>query len=505
MTDRFGQDSTNEPVIGATYPPITIGDDGYEDDVADGQWADEYGDPQPYDEYDYYEDEAPARQPMFYVFIGLAVILGGLFVVLLFSLFRNDEKEIAADPTAAAAGFQVRINSPAGNERIETGKDTDVVVEATSSEPILKFELVRDKTVIDQVSAGMPNANQVYTGKLKLRLDKKGEYKLVVRVTSQSGATHESPSVTVVAIEPIGEKPTSIRGKVIALVNLRTGPGEQFEAVGQLQPNTEVKILGKTKDNQWLLVENDNGRWVKAAAIEALDSLALVAVKEPTPTVAPPTNTPLPQPSPSPTPKPTTTVSPNAPDFAPTNASLIDGGLRLRVTVANLSTNSYDGPLVVSVGGVGAGTLTQSFAVRIPANNAATVDFELNPAVTTQKSAQVKVDPENAIKEANEDNNGATFVLSPPVEQPDIVVTSVDVSGTSVIVSIKNSGGPLAASDVTVKVTVGQSGAEQTKNVALTKDNPPVTFTIPKPASGTGKVEVLIKGVVVASAPITIP
>ena len=265
-----------------------------------------------------------------------------------------------------------------------------------------------------------------------------------------------------------------------------------------------MKILGKTRDSQWLLVENDNGRWVKAAAIEPLDSLALVPVKEPTPTVAPPTNTPLPQPSPSPSPKPSATVSANAPDFAPTNASLIDGGTRLRVTIANLSTNSYDGPLVVSVGGVGAGTLTQSFGVRIPANSATTVDFDLTPAVTTQKSAQVKVDPENAIKETNEDNNSATFVLSAPVEQPDIVITSVDVSGTSVIVSIKNSGGPLAASDVTVKVTIGQSGAEQTKNVALTKDNPPVTFTIPKPGSGTGKVEVLIKGVVVASAPLIV-
>lgn len=502
MTDRFGQGSTDEPVIGATYPQIGVDEDEYDDGADDGQWAADYEET---DEYDYYEDEAPARQPMFYVFIGLAIILGGLFVFLIFSLFRNDDKEIAADPTAAPAGFQARINSPAANERIETGKDTEVVVEATSTEPILKFELLRDKTVVDQISAGVPNANHVYTGKLRLRFDKKGEYKLLVRVTSQSGATHESASVTVIVIEPIGEKPTSIRGKVVALVNLRSGPGEQFETVGQLQPNTEVKILGKTRDSQWLLVENDNGRWVKAAAIEPLDSLALVPVKEPTPTVAPPTNTPLPQPSPSPSPKPSATVSANAPDFAPTNASLIDGGTRLRVTIANLSTNSYDGPLVVSVGGVGAGTLTQSFGVRIPANSATTVDFDLTPAVTTQKSAQVKVDPENAIKETNEDNNSATFVLSAPVEQPDIVITSVDVSGTSVIVSIKNSGGPLAASDVTVKVTIGQSGAEQTKNVALTKDNPPVTFTIPKPGSGTGKVEVLIKGVVVASAPLTIP
>ena len=505
MTDRFGQESTDEPVIGATYEPGALrpGEaafDSYDDDYPETpqQWS---------DEYDYYDDEVPARQPMFYVFIALAAVLGGLFIFLVYSLFRNDEKEIPAGSSTQAAGFQVRINVPIANERIESGRDTDVVVEATSTDAIVKFELFRDKTTVAQAAAGQPDANRVYRSTLKLRLDRKGEYKIFVRVTSQSGATQDSAVVNVIAVEPIGEKPTSIRGRVVAVVNLRSGPGEQFEAVGQLQANTEVKIIGKTRDNQWLLVEIDGGRWVKSAAIDPLDSLALVPVKEPTPTVAPPTNTPLPRPSPSPSPSasPSATVAANAPDLAPQNASLIDGGARLRITIANLSVNSFEGPVVVSAGGVGSGTLTQVFNLRIPANNSVTVDFEINPPVTTQKSAQIRVDPDNAIRETNEDNNGATFILAAPIEQPVIVITSVDVSGTSVIVSIRNTGGPLAASDVTVKVTINQSGAEQTKNIALSKDNPPVTFTIPKPNAGSGKVEVLIKGQVVASAQLTIP
>ncbi len=507
MSDRYGSNPDDEPVIGATYAPV-LDDEaeaGAYDEYDDDEWEDEYEDEYS-DDYDYYDDGTPARQPMFYVFIGLAVLLGGLFVYLLFALFNNEEPEIPASPTAEA-GFQVIVDQPHPNDRMETGRDHDVLVRATSSEAITKFELFRERTAIDQVAAQAPSADQVYSARLKVNFSQKGDYKLFVRVTSQSGATRDSATFTVVAIEPVGEKPTAIRGQVVALSTLRTGPGEQYQAVGQLQPNTEVRIIGKNRDATWLLVEIEEGRWVKRDAIQELDSLALVQVREPTPTVVPATNTPLPQPSPSPTPSvsPSATANPNAPDFAPTNATLIDGGSKLRVTVANLSTNSFEGSLVVSVGGVATNTLTQAFGVRITANSATTIDFELNPPLTQQRAAQVRVDPDNAIRETNEDNNSATFGLTPPVEQPSIVITSVDVSGTSVIVSIRNSGGPLAAADVTVKVTIDQASAEQTKNIALSKDNPPVTFNVPKPGPGTGKVEVLIKGVAVASAPLTIP
>jgi subtilase family serine protease len=152
----------------------------------------------------------------------------------------------------------------------------------------------------------------------------------------------------------------------------------------------------------------------------------------------------------------------------------------------------------VAVGGVSPGTLTKAFNVEIPANGATIVEFELNPPVTTQKSAQVKVDPDNAIKETNEDNNNTTFVLTPPVEQPEIVISGVSFGATTIGVTIKNEGGPLAASTVTVKVTVGGVSAQKVEQIALATGQS-YPFTVPRPGTGSAVIEVLVNGTVVTT------
>ena len=93
----------------------------------------------------------------------------------------------------------------------------------------------------------------------------------------------------------------------------------------------------------------------------------------------------------------TTPTNQNLPDLVPNSAQLFDGGRGLRVTIANISTNVYDGPIEVSVTGLTTGTLTQVYARRVPAGGSVVVDFELDPAVTTQKTAAIRVDPNNAI------------------------------------------------------------------------------------------------------------
>ena len=96
-------------------------------------------------------------------------------------------------------------------------------------------------------------------------------------------------------------------------------------------------ILGRTTDSEWLLVDVDNGLWVKRNAITAQDSLDLVPVRKPTP-VPEPSPTIGAAPSPSPTASPT--VNAKAPDFFPAGAVLSDGGSKLHVTVGNQSVNS---------------------------------------------------------------------------------------------------------------------------------------------------------------------
>ena len=516
MSDRYGsQPPDDEPVIGAPGPPRTappppprppvIGgyreepeetweydDEPYDDD-------DGYGDDDDYYWDDFY-DSTPARQPMFYVFIALAAIVGGIFIFLLYSLVAGD----GDSNDRKAADFKVLIDQPVANERIEAGKDFTIAVRATATEAITLLELQVNGQPVDQYVPQSPAPSDlVYTATFNWRFAAKGEYKITVKVTSESGATKLSDQVSVTAYEGIGDRPVSIAGKVLASVSMRMGPGENFEAVGRLNPGQEVKVIGKTRDSEWLLLEEGGQRWVPRTAIELGESLALVPIKEPTPVPATPSPTSAASPSPSPSPSPTT--SPNAPDFAPTNAVLINGGARLRVTVANLSSNPFNGSLVVSVAGVAPGTLTQAFGVQIPANGNGSVEFEIDPPATTQKTAQVKVDPDNAIKEGNEDNNAASFGLQPPLEQPEIVISGAQVTAAGITVTIKNNGGALAASTVVVRIKLGGAETAKSQQLALAKGQS-VTFPdIAKPGSGPATIEVSVNGQVMASGPITIP
>ena len=532
MSDRYGTDyPEDEPVIGAGYapaappplappgPPQYIGaagigydgdaeaayDDSYPDDGYDD---DEYYDDEEDDSYGYYddyEDTAPARQPMFYVFVALAALVGGIVVFLLFSLVKSGDGGDAGG--GGDTKFAVAIDSPVKDKRIEIGKPEEVIVQASATEPISRFELFVGDKLTDTVNVTETPADNRYRAVMKFTLTARGNYELMVKVTASSGATKESSKVRVIAIEPVGERPQTIKGKVVADTTLRAGPGDNYPESGILKAGTEVTVLGKDKAIDWLLVDSAQGqRWAKRTAIDPLDSLDLVPVRDVTPTPAPtqePTSTTIPSPSPSASTSPT--ANPNAPDFVPTNAVLIEGGAKLRVTVQNISTNAYNGPLVIGVSGDVAGSEI-AIDAKLPGNGgSATVEFEVAPPITTTgKKAVVSVDPKNAVKEAREDNNGATFVLLPPEESPEIVIQTPTVQPSAIAITIQNNGGDMAATSVTVRAKLGTSVTLEEKTIALAKGQT-ASFSVARP-QGTGEAtaEVVINGQVVASAQFTI-
>ena len=541
MSDRYGSNyPDDEPVIGGGFAPpapmpppsqpVYIGmppgpryDEpqiGYQDDYAQNGYAeaDEFADDEYYDdeddEYEYYgdgayDDDAPARQPMFYVFIAMAALVGGIVVFLLFSLVNN------GGPEGALGGgdgtkFAVAIDSPPKDKRIEIGKTEDVTVQASATEPIVRFELFVGDKLTDTVPVSETPADNKYLAVMKLELTAKGNYDIFVRVTVSSGETKDSSKVRVIAIEPVGERPQTIKGKVVADTTLRAGPGDQFPESGTLKAGQEVTIKGKSKAIDWLLIDSAQGeRWVKRNAIEPLDTLDLVPPRDVTPTPAPtqePTSTTLPSPSPSPSASASPSPNAAAPDFVPTTAVLLDGGSVLRVTIQNASNNAYNGPLVVSAGG-DAGNLQVAFDANLAGNGGtATLNFDVDPPITTSgKRAIISVDPQNAIKELREDNNGATFVLLPPEESPNIVIQSPTVTPSGPIaITVQNDGGPLSATTVTVRVRLGGSVTSEDKSLALAKGQS-ASFAVARPqGSGQATAEVVINGQVVSSVTFTI-
>jgi uncharacterized protein YraI len=513
MSDRHGSYPPDEPIIGGSYPssgayapaqdePIGDPSAAYNDGDDEAEWDDEY------DEYDdddgYYDDYddggTPARQPMFYVFIGLAALIGGIVIFLLFSLVNNG----GGGATPPATEFKVFVDSPTPNQRIETGQATDVNVRAKSSEAITKFELFADDQSVDLVAVtNPPAADGTYSATLKLpAYDNKGTYHIKIRVTAASGAHKDSDPVTIIAIEPVGAKPQSVKGKVVADATAREGPGDDFPVAKTLTAGTDVNIVGRTSDSQWLLVDIDGGRWVKRNAITAQDSLDLVPVRNPTP-VAQPTPTIGVRPSPSPTAAPT--VNAKDPDFFPAGASLSDDGKTLHVVVGNQATNGYIGPLVVSVSGVSPGTLTMVFNVNVPANGSATVDFDVDISSGADKTANVKVDSGNAIHEQNEDNNNASFPVKIVAENPQLSLSVAVEDGGTLAVTVKNSGGALAAPSATIRVTLGSASSSIDKPLAIAKGASQTVNGVQKPqGSGTATVDVIVNGTKLASATVAI-
>lgn len=504
MSDRYGNYPDDEPVIGATYPPppqppageVYIGapSQPFTDEVEDWDGDDEYE-----DEYDDYEepyfdyDAPPVRQPMFYVFVALAALVGGIVVFLLFSLVSGG----GVGGNGGSARLEVQIDSPPRDKLMNVGEPEDVIVQATATEAIVRFELFAGDRSVDFVDVSETPDDNRYRATLRLLLDEKGTYEIFVRVTTSSGATKDSAKVRVKVVEPVGERPQSIKGRAVADTTLRAGPGEDFAESGTLKAGEEVTIVGKSRSLEWLLVEvgGRDPRWARRSAINPLDTLDLVPTRDVTPTPGP-TSTNTPEPSPSPSPSVSPSPSPNSPDFVPTNAVLISGGTVLRVTVSNVSNNAYNGPLVVAVGG---GDVPQQELVvdaTMPANGGATaIEFDVDPPITDQgKRAVVTVDPKDAIKELREDNNVATFVLLPPQESPEIVIISATVTGNQISVVIRNIGGPLSATAVTVRVSQGSETISKPATLALAKDQSSTIQVTSPGSSGIAMVEVLIGG-----------
>ncbi|MGH2611127.1 MAG: hypothetical protein ACRDHF_18755, partial [Tepidiformaceae bacterium] len=253
MSDRYGSYPPDEPVIGANYPPAPS-PSGYQQQPeyigagpawaqpgggapAQEQWAPRGGDAdetysEDYDEYDEdyddygdgYREDSPVRQPIFYVFLGMAALVGGGLIFLLFALFGGN----GDDPEP---GFRVLVDAPAPNERVHIDTPTDVTVRATSSEQITQFELFVDDRSVDQMPVTAPGTDNVYSGTLQYTFDRVGEYELYVRVTSASGATEDSEKFKVLAIQPVGDRPVEIKGRVVGQASIRRGPGENFEVI----------------------------------------------------------------------------------------------------------------------------------------------------------------------------------------------------------------------------------------------------------------------------------
>jgi SH3 domain protein len=97
----------------------------------------------------------------------------------------------------------------------------------------------------------------------------------------------------------------------VDLLNLRAGPGTNYDILTMMEEGTRLKMVGRTEANDWLKVVTADGRegWVFAEMVNVSGDLGAIAVAQ-----APATPTPLPSPTPE---APTATAEPPTPTPKP--------------------------------------------------------------------------------------------------------------------------------------------------------------------------------------------
>ena len=225
---------------------------------------------------------------------------------------------------------------------------------------------------------------------------------------------------------PNGDRLT---GRARSTVNVRSDPGNAFQALGVLKKDTEVEIVAKSEDGKWLQIVYPSGSklrgWVLTESLEVPGDLTALAVATPDriPVPVAPTSPVVTQPPTTPTPSGTATPSPTPlsqlPDLV-IGGTLISGG-KLVATV----TNQGPGPLTSATVNVsvfdlaGTGLLGSGSAGPNTLTPGASIDVKTNytiPASPTQ--LLIIVDPEGAIPETDDTNNRMSMAIGGGGPQP---------------------------------------------------------------------------------------
>ena len=448
--------------------------------------------------------EGAPRSPAFYVVLLLALAIAGTLVFLLFQLLGGGEDDVEPVAPPPDVPAEARIESPGAGDRVTVGQERTVVAGIVSGEALARVELLVGGIVADQRFGPERTGESDWGVALTASFAAAGEYDLVVRAITIGGEEIASEPVRVVAEAPVEVTPArELRGDVVAVASLRTGPGDTYSQAGTLEPGDTVTVTGRTRDLVWLEVERGGGLWVRRAAVTLDGSLDLAPVREtgPAPT-APATLTP--EPTGTATPSVTATATPASadPDFIAVNAVLVEGGALLRVTISNPSTNPFAGSIVVGVSDdVPANPSEQVINVSLPPNGTADIDFTLDPPVTDQASVNVTVDPDNAISESNEDNNATNFVLAAPEAGPRLSMAA-GITGGLLTVTIRNDGETLVAPTEAL-LTVSGAGETVSRTISplVVAEGGSATFDdLAVPQSGaTITIRLVILGVEIAS------
>jgi hypothetical protein len=217
-------------------------------------------------------------------------------------------------------------------------------------------------------------------------------------------------------------RPELVSVRATAAVNVRRGPGTQYDVIGVLQPPDEARVTGRNADASWLAIDYQNGTgWVSAGVVEVVGDPLRAPLAE-----APARPQPA-APSPSPTAtlgsaRPAVTATPSRvtatpaaalPDLVPLAAGLSAGG-RVTVTIGNIGQGAVTARTVSIVGVDGAGgVLFSQLTAPLTIAPGAAVTVELAYRPSEPVTVTIVLNAEGAVPESNATNNLLRVTLTP--------------------------------------------------------------------------------------------
>ena len=234
----------------------------------------------------------------------------------------------------------VVITSPVSGSKFRVDQAIFVQTTATDLEGVVRMELWAAGEKVDETASPLAEGQSPFTDSLSWTPQVEGSYTLEVRAFNSAG-TQSAPTTININVEtagqPLSPSPESSpvpAGTPFATVrtdlNVRAGPGTEYDIIGALPANSTVQIMGRNEDNTWWNIEYPTGperrAWIAAEFAPAQNAADVPLVDTPTPV---PSSTPLPTASatttPSPTPQATATPSPVPSDTPTPSPSPIPG------------------------------------------------------------------------------------------------------------------------------------------------------------------------------------
>ena len=287
------------------------------------------------------------------------------------------------DATKAVASAVVGTGSVSENLAALSG--FQAVQGELNTADLLPGELSSNVVITQLDESGMPNIMARFRGGAQLSADDQlAVTESPTPLSSPTPAPTPTPSGYTLTIQS-------------AFQNVRSGPGLQYEVIGQLPRGTQARVLGATVDHSWLVIDfRGQWGWLASYLVDTYGNRSLL---------------PIIQPPATPTPAPTTTPAPpRDPDLVVLTAHppriVLDQPMAVSVTVLNQGLTAA-GPFAIAASFEPGGRYAGVNSAGLDAGQQTTVQLSGTlSGATGPQSVIIVVDlnqevPEGAAGEAN--------------------------------------------------------------------------------------------------------